>query len=354
MDARTARATSRGPIPGGIVTGTGAPMASPNRRSIASSSGVQATVTVERNVHHVRCARSTPHLRDVIVHSGAHIQGGDMERGDIGKTETNQRVDQRKRLNRLRRIEVIAFLLVADVEPGTDHRHAPDGTCGGTPSVRRPATPPRSQNSRARRYPTQARARDTAANARRTPGSDRQARAPPLSAARGLALPSSRDRSSRADGAAPAPRPQHPPRELKRTFASGFASARSKSSSRAVQGGLDVRAVKLSRGEARLARERRAEHRRLTIERLVALRRRARASPRRPPRSTTATRRRQAAARPAPRTPALPARGISTGSGVFPCAASAARQMRVSAPQTAARATPTTGRTRCSTRAAPD
>ena len=74
--------------------------------------------------------RSTPHLRDVIVHSGADVQGCHLERGDIGKPKADQRVDQGKRLNRLRRIKVVAFFLVDDVEPGTDHGYAADGAFG--------------------------------------------------------------------------------------------------------------------------------------------------------------------------------------------------------------------------------
>ena len=103
------------------MTGTGAPIASPNPAKYCSSPGVQGTVpSSDMCMMYGACGRSPPHLRDVIVHSGAHVQGCHPERGAIGEPESDERVDQRERLNRLRRIEVVAFFLVDDVQPGTD------------------------------------------------------------------------------------------------------------------------------------------------------------------------------------------------------------------------------------------
>ncbi len=64
------------------------------------------------------------HFPDVVVHPGAHVERRDPDRIGIRKTETDERINNGERLDRLRRVEVIPFLLVDDVQARTDHGYA--------------------------------------------------------------------------------------------------------------------------------------------------------------------------------------------------------------------------------------
>ena len=141
---------------------------------------------------------------DVAVHPRAHVKCRDAKLIDVRETETDQRIDNRERLYRLGRIEIIAFLFVADIEAGTDHRdatHGPDS-----------ANPPRTFRSPQcllyRKIDPNGGVRGQTSPAIQSRSLCEletriaQRRAPPPSAARRSHFPSLTDRSSTASAAA--------------------------------------------------------------------------------------------------------------------------------------------------------
>src|SRR5262249_30194756 len=64
---------------------------------------------------------------NVIVNAGTDVESCDVNRTRLrGETEPEKRVDCRKRLKRLNRIEIVAGAFVRKIETGPDDGHAPD------------------------------------------------------------------------------------------------------------------------------------------------------------------------------------------------------------------------------------
>ena len=61
----------------------------------------------------------------MVVHACADVKRCDPNRARVGKAQAEERIENRERLNRLWRVEIVAILLVCDVETRSDDRNAP-------------------------------------------------------------------------------------------------------------------------------------------------------------------------------------------------------------------------------------
>ena len=118
---------------------------------------MRGVIGIERDVHDVRIAtlRAGACVSEVIDDARADVEGRHVHAVGMSQTDTDERIDQGKRLQGLRRIEIVAFGLVHEVEAWADDRDAPDAARGlrarGTRVLQRAFDRVRGEHGRVRR-----------------------------------------------------------------------------------------------------------------------------------------------------------------------------------------------------------